>query len=56
MMHNIKVFGGLAVVFFVGAYSAFHGGFTPTNIIDMLVSGLIAVEHSLNGNTTPSAS
>jgi hypothetical protein len=49
--HSWAMLGGFAVVFLVGANSAFHGGFTPTNVIDMVIAGLLAVEHSFRGAT-----
>ena len=49
--HNLKMMVGLTVVFLIGALSAYHNGFNAANIIDMLVAGLVAVEHGINGNT-----
>ena len=51
MNHNIKIVLGLVVVFLVGAFQAYHSGWNPTDIITMVVSGLLAVEHEMNGNT-----
>lgn len=49
--HSLRTFGGLAVVFLGGAISAYKGGFSLVNILDMVISGLLAVEHLYNGNT-----
>jgi hypothetical protein len=49
--HNLKILAGLAIIFLIGAFSAFKGGFSTANVLDMVVAGLIALEHALNGNT-----
>jgi hypothetical protein len=54
--HSFKTIAGLALVFIVGAGSAIGGGWSAANIITMLVAGLLALEHALNGNTGGSSS
>jgi len=49
--HNLKIMGSFAIVFIIGAASAYHDGFSKVNIVEMLVAGLGAVEHALNGAT-----
>ena len=49
--HSFKMYFGFAIIFLVGAGSAWQGGFTPANIITMIVAGLLALQHNLNGNT-----
>ena len=50
--HNLAMFGGLLVVFVTAVFPLLHGGhMTPAEIFTAVVTGLIAVEHSLAGKT-----
>lgn len=49
--HSLKTVAGLAIVFLIGAGQAFHSGFNATDIIEMLIAGLLALEHAIAGNT-----
>jgi hypothetical protein len=42
---------GLLLAFLVGAAAVYQGSFTTAGIISMIIAGLLAVEHSLNGYT-----
>lgn len=51
--HNVKVFGGLGVVFLTAVFPYFTGAsLSPAEIFTAIVAGLIAVEHTINGNTS----
>ncbi len=52
--HSWRVLGGLAAVFVTAAASAWVGGWSAVNVITMIIAGLVAVEHALNGNISPS--
>ena len=39
------------LVFLVGAAAVYQGSFTTSGIMTMIIAGLLAVEHSLNGST-----
>lgn len=47
------MFVGLMLVFLMGAVTVYQGTFTTSGIITMIIAGLLAVEHSLNGSTDP---
>lgn len=53
MSHNLKVFGSLLIVFITAVFPFFTGGFNLANVITILATGFLAVEHTLNGNTAP---
>lgn len=48
--HNLKVIGGLALVFFIGGLQALKG-LTWTNGIETIIPILLVIEHALDGNT-----
>ena len=49
--HNIKVLGGLAIVFIIGGLQALKG-LNLADSITTLLPVLVALEHILNGNTS----
>jgi hypothetical protein len=50
--HSWKMWLGLAVVFVVGGLQALNG-LNWSNGIEIVLPVLLAIEHALNGNTTP---
>lgn len=48
--HNLKVLGGLAVVFIIGGLQAWQGSGGWSAWIDMALPVLLAIEHAVNGN------
>lgn len=50
--HNIKMWIGFLIIFFGGVASAYSGGFTVANVVAMVVAGLMAIEHGMNGATS----
>ena len=46
---------GFVAVFLTGALAVKTTGWTATDIVPMVVAGLLSVEHMVNGNTTPTA-
>lgn len=55
--HNWKMFLGLALIAIIGGLQALHGsvGTTASTWVDTIVSVLLIIEHSVNGNTSTSA-
>lgn len=46
------MFAGFAAVFISGALAVKTTGWTISDVIPMVVAGLLAVEHFYNGNTS----
>ena len=51
--HNIIMWLGVLGAFLTGAVSAYRGGFTIMNILEMVGAGIIGAEHYGAGNMSP---
>lgn len=49
--HNFAMWLGIVVTFMTGAVSAHQNGWNISEILVMVSAGLMAVSHSINGNT-----
>ncbi len=55
MSHSLKMYGGLVILGIIGALQAIHGSIPNGGWIDTAVSVLLLLEHSIGGNTSPTA-